>query len=74
MTWLGDKVANTNGVPMADAKIEKLKADRAVLVKKVEALGKITTFRTESAKRFHQEDLTKLAKEIGAIDRKLGRT
>lgn len=69
MTWLGDPQAV---LPQAD--IEKLKTKREKLVKKVEELGRVTTFRTESAKRFHQEDLTKLAKEIGAIDRKLGRT
>ena len=75
MTWTGDKVSRTNGEPMADAKIEKLKAERAKLVTQVEELGKKNpaTFRTESARRFHQEDLTALASKINSIDKKLGR-
>jgi len=75
MTWSGDKVSNTNGIPMAEAKIEKLKAEREKLVKQVEELGKKNpaTFRTEAARRFHNEDLTELARKINSIDKKLGR-
>lgn len=69
MTWLGDPNA-----ALPEAEVAKLKAKREVLVGKIQVLQQITVFKTDAAKRFHQEDLTKLAKDIGTIDRKLGRT
>lgn len=68
MAWLGD---TTKKRP--EAEIEKLKAQRAELVKEAQELGRKTSFPTPWAKRFHEEDLAKIAKKIGAIDRKLGR-
>lgn len=69
MTWLADIQQTRPSI----AKTEKLLAKRVDLVKQVEVLGRVVSFRTESAKRFHMEDLTALAKQIGAIDRQLGR-
>jgi hypothetical protein len=69
MAWLGD---TTNR--LSEEKVELLKAQRAALVEDAQKLGRITSFPTPWAKRFHEEDLTEIAKKIGAIDRKLGRT
>ena len=69
MTWLADTQQNRPSVDKA----EKLKAKRAALVVQVQTLGRTVTFRTDAARRFHNEDLTALAKQIAAIDRQLGR-
>ena len=68
MAWLGD---TTKKLP--ESKVEKLKAEREELVEAAQKLGRITSFPTPWAKRFHEEDLTEIAKKIGVIDRKLGR-
>jgi len=69
MTWLGDRTNRTH-----DVERERLILLRADIVKEIEQLKKnAPPFRTESAKKFHQEDLLKLAREVIKIDEKLGR-
>lgn len=68
MTWLGDKK------PLPEGEAAKLIVKREGIVQKIQALQKLNgTHKTQSGARFHLEDLTKLAKEITSIDRKLGR-
>ena len=69
MTWLADTQQNRPD----EKKTAALLAKREELVRKVQLLGRTVSFRTEAARRFHNEDLTALAKQIAAIDRQLGR-
>jgi len=71
MTWLGDPAKK-----MTPARKAKFEADRALLVRQIEDLGKVNTaaFRYPHQHRQHQEDLTKLAREVAKIDTKLGRS
>lgn len=70
MTWLGDPAKK-----MTPARKAKFEADRALLVRQIEDLGKVNpaNFRYDHQRRQHQEDLTALAKEVTKIDNKLGR-
>lgn len=70
MTWLGDPAKK-----MTPARKAKFEADRALLVRQIEDLGRVntTTFRFPHQLRHHQEDLTRLAFEVTKIDNKLGR-
>lgn len=68
MTWLGDKIA------LPQPEIDKLKARREVVVAKIQEMQKLNgTHKSPTSARFHLEDLTKLAKDVISIDRKLGR-
>ena len=70
MTWLGDTTKK-----MSPARKAKFEADRQLLVRQIEDLGKVNTaaFRFPHQLRHHQEDLTRLAREVAKIDTKLGR-
>lgn len=70
MTWLGDPAKK-----MSPARRAQFEASRALLVREIEDLGKkdVKTFRFPHQLRQHQEDLTRLAREVAKIDTKLGR-
>ena len=69
MVWITDAREDKP----SDAKTAALLAKREQLVLKVQQLGRVNSFRSAAAKRFHDEDLIALAKQIAAIDRQLGR-
>lgn len=68
MTWLGD----TNK-RVSDEQRAKLIEKRATIVRQVEVLSMKPLNGTQSAQIGRMEDLTALAKQIKAIDKKLGR-
>lgn len=68
MTWLGDDQAKPS-----DAERAKLLEKRAKIQKEIEVLGMKPIGPTNAARLGRIEDLTKLAKEIVKIDKKLGR-
>ena len=65
--WLGDQDAKKL-IPRAE-----LLAQRADLEKKIKDINAQPMPKEEWQKRFRNEDLTKLAKQILNIDKKLGR-
>lgn len=69
MTWLGNPDAKPT-----DTKRDAMLKKREGLVEKLKQLkDKGPAGRMAHHVRFHQEDMTKLAKEITSIDSKLGR-
>lgn len=69
MTWHADQ---TEGRPQGDAK-DMLIIERSILVNKVIALSATAIGKSNAAKVGRQEDLLAIAKQIKAIDKKLGR-
>jgi len=68
MTWLGDKVK----LPQKES--DALIVKRSILVDKIAAMQRLNgTHRSQAAANGHREDLMNLAKQVTAIDRKLGR-
>jgi hypothetical protein len=70
MTWHADQTEGR--LPPGPAR-DKLLAERAALVKKIEMKSLEAPARSNAGRLGQQEDLTLLAKKVLAIDKKLGR-